>query len=151
MILDTLRNASLYHALGPRFAAALRWLADTDLEAVAVGRHDIDGQDVFALVQENRTRPQAEGVWEAHRKYADVQCVVRGPERMGCTDLGDLTVTRPYDEKDDALLATGSGNFFHVAPGRFAIFLPHDAHMPGVAIDDAPADVRKVVVKVRMA
>ncbi len=53
------------------------------MRAVALGRHDLDGDDLFALVQEYTTRAADECVWEAHRRYIDVQFVVTGAERMG--------------------------------------------------------------------
>ena len=149
MILDKLENVSLYRSLGPRFAAALDWLHGQDLRTITAGRHDIDGSDVYALVQENTTKPQEQGVWEAHRAYADVQCVVEGVERMGRVDIGDVKVTEQYNEKDDYLLGQATGSFFDVKPGGFVVFHPHDAHMPGAAAG-APAKVRKVVVKVRL-
>ena len=37
-----------------------------------------------------------------------------------------------------------------VAAGTFAIFFPHDAHMPGLCVDGAPVDVKKIVMKVRV-
>ena len=35
-----------------------------------------------------------------------------------------------------------------VPAGSFTIFFPEDGHIPGCAVDDKPAAVRKVVVKV---
>jgi biofilm protein TabA len=33
--------------------------------------------------------------------------------------------------------------------GTFLVFWPEDGHMPGIAVD-APAPVRKVVIKIRL-
>ena len=52
MILDDLSNASLYYGVAPGVGKALRYLLDTDLEQIAEGRYEIDGDNVFALVQE---------------------------------------------------------------------------------------------------
>jgi YhcH/YjgK/YiaL family protein len=76
--------------------------------------------------------------------------MVEGAEVMGCAALADLQVTEPYNVEKDVLFLTGTGNFFTVSAGMFAIFFPHDAHMPQLAVT-TPAPVRKIVVKVRAA
>ncbi|MBK7541977.1 MAG: YhcH/YjgK/YiaL family protein [Candidatus Competibacteraceae bacterium] len=51
--------------------------AATDLNALAEGRHELAGDALFALVQDYHTKPQSEGFWEAHRRYTDLQFIVR--------------------------------------------------------------------------
>jgi len=152
MIHDTLAHAALYASLTPGIAAALNYLRETDLAALPTGKHEIDGKDLIAIVEEYESRPPEKCFWEAHRKYIDVQCVVRGAERMGHAELARLTVTQPYlDEKDALKFADpdGAGSYVTVRAGSFAIFFPHDAHLPGLA-DGVPAPVKKVVMKVRV-
>ena len=152
MILDTLEHAALYAGLTPGIAAALNFLRGTDLAALPTGKHEISGKDLIAIVEEYESRPLEKCFWEAHRKHIDVQCVVRGSERMGHAELARLTVTQPYlEEKDVMKLADPghAGSFVSVRAGAFAIFFPHDAHIPGLA-DGAPAPVKKVVMKVRL-
>ena len=50
MILDTLQNREHYYPLCPRLRKAFEWLDHTDISALAVGRHDIDGDDIFVNV-----------------------------------------------------------------------------------------------------
>lgn len=149
MILDRLENAALYFGLGGRIALALKSLSGTDLPRRPVGRYDLAGDDVFALVQHYDTKPRELGKWEAHRKYLDVQYVEAGVETMGYAPLGRMTITDPYDEEKDFLLFDGRGDFVTVAAGSFAVFFPHDVHMPALAVG-SPAAVKKVVVKVRV-
>lgn len=87
-------------------------------------------------------------MWEAHRKYIDVQFVAAGVEEMGYANVDTLTVKKPYDETADYALFDGAGTFVKVPTGSFTIFFPQDGHIPGSAIDGQPAAVRKVVVKV---
>ena len=61
MIVDELKNAEQYYGLGPRIEAALRYLQETDFSQVAPDRYDIEGDDVFALVQEYDSKPKSEG------------------------------------------------------------------------------------------
>lgn len=150
MILDTLANAHLYHSVHPRFAAGFEFLRTQNLHALAAGRQPIDGDNVYALVNLYDTKAVADSKWEAHRRYIDIQYIVTGTERMGVAPIADLQVTKPYDEEGDYLLLAGQGTMLAMHAGLFAIFYPHDAHMPNVSPAETPVKVRKIVVKVRV-
>jgi YhcH/YjgK/YiaL family protein len=146
MIADALARADRYRGLGARFDTAFDYLARTDFAKIADGRYAVDGERVFALVQRYRTKPDADGRWESHRRHIDVQLVVRGVERMGVVSL-DRFAPEPYDEARDVMFHTGAGDAVTVAAGHFTIFWPEDVHSPGLAAGE-PADVLKVVVKI---
>jgi len=148
MIVDTLDNAARYFGLGERIALALQYLQDNDCTKLAVEEIPIRGDQVYVLVQDNTTKPREQGVWESHRKYVDVQFVAAGVEEMGYANIKTLTEKTSYDEKDDYGLFEGAGSFVTVPAGSFTIFFPEDGHIPGCAVDDKPAAVRKIVVKV---
>ena len=148
MIVDTLDNSTRYFVHGDRIATALKYLRDNDCTALPVGNIPIQGDQIFALVQDNTTKLREQGVWEAHRKYIDVQFVAAGVEEMGYANIQTLTVKKPYDEQADYALFDGCGSFVTVPAGSFTIFFPEDGHIPGSAVDGKPAAVRKVVVKV---
>ena len=161
MILDDLATSAAYDALGPRFAAGFEYLRRTNLAAVADGKYPIVGDDVFAIVQTYQSKLRSEGKWEAHRAYADIQYVINGAEAMGFAPLRMMRSQAPYDaERDLEFFDGGPGEFFYVEAGEFAVFFPHDVHMPSLAIPkgQGPFDageyevktVKKVVVKVRM-
>jgi biofilm protein TabA len=149
MILDTLPRWHGYAAINPRFAAAFTFLEQVT-PATPVGRHDIDGEAIFALVQRYPTRPATGVQLEAHRRYIDIQFVVQGREMIHWAPLADLTeVTMPYDEtKEAALFAATAGVVpVRLSAGRFMVLFPEDAHAP-CCVWDQPAEVMKVVVKV---
>ena len=147
MIIDKLANAEKYSGLGPRVKAAFDYLLDTDLERLADGKYELDGDRLFALAFRYTSQPRGAGTWEAHRRYADLQYIVRGEERMGVALEGRL-VEKPYDASRDCLFLSGEcGDIVTVRAGEFAIFWPGEAHMPNLAVD-APASVSKVVVKI---
>jgi len=134
MILDRLECAPLYTAFGLRIAAALDYLARVDFARLPDGRHELDGDRLYAIVQRYRTKPAAEARWEAHRQYVDVQYVVAGAERMGWAALHDgLEVAVPYDPAKDVVFFDARGQFFDVPAGHFVIFAPSDVHAPGLA------------------
>lgn len=149
MIFDTLAHAAQYDALGPRIAAGLKFLRENDLSALPAGRRDLDGANLYALVQDYETRLPEACFWEAHRKYIDIQCVVRGTERFGYAPIERLAAAAPYDESKDFLKLTGEGHILVFPAGTFMLLYPHDAHMPGLFLD-RPQPVRKVVVKVKL-
>ena len=153
MILDRLEHSIYYARLSDRFAAGFAYLRETDLVNLADGRYEIDGKNVFAIVQTYFAKPQAEGRWEAHRDHADIQYVASAAERMGVVPLEGMTIESPYDsEKDVEFYASGAdvGRFFDVTAGEFAVFFPHDVHMPSLMIAKPQAAVKKVVIKVRL-
>lgn len=148
MIIDRLHHASQYIGSHERLAAGMRYLQETDLTRVAPGKYEIDGENVYAMVQEYETKPMEKGRWEAHRKYMDIQYVAAGEEHMGYTNLDHLKVGE-YDTAKDFLSLEGEGNFLRMTAGMFVIFAPQDAHMPGMVVD-TPKPVKKVVVKVKI-
>jgi YhcH/YjgK/YiaL family protein len=148
MIFDHLKNAHLYFALGERLTKAIQYLSQTDFTNVEPGKYEIDGENIFAIVQEYNTKPSSSAKWEAHKKYIDIQYMVSGKEKMGFTDSRKVIVLQEYHENKDIALYKGEGNFLIADEGHFAIFYPTDIHMPQLALN-IPKEVKKVVVKVR--
>jgi YhcH/YjgK/YiaL family protein len=146
MIIDRLANESPLYKLPSRLARALEYLRNTDMRSVELGRHDRDGDHLFALVQEYTTRTADQCVWEAHRRYVDVQFVVTGAERMGIASLGQMREREAYDSARDVAFFEPGSEFVTIRAGMFAIFGPEDVHSPCHAAGQ-PGLVRKVVVK----
>jgi YhcH/YjgK/YiaL family protein len=146
MIFDHINNAGLYATLSPGLSAAFDYLRSTDFTTIVPGRYDIDAENVFALVSQYATKPRASGKLEAHRRYIDVQYLALGRELLGFAPIG-LCEPKPYDDAKDCLFLAGPVDFLPLQPGMFAVFFPHDAHMPGIAVA-APEPVKKIVVKV---
>ena len=148
MIIDVLEHAREYYALGPRMETALRYLETQDCDTLTPGRHDIDGNHVYALVHRYQSKLREEGFWEAHHHYIDVQYVISGTEHLGYRPVSGMQAG-PYDQEKDFYKLEGAGEFITLRAGYFAILKPRDAHMPGIALH-APEPVHKIVVKVRV-
>lgn len=148
MVFDRLKNSSQFFPLGERITKALQYLSQTDFTNLESGKYEIDGENIFALVQTYNTKPFSAGKWEAHKKYIDVQYIVSGKEKMGFTETTKVIIMEEYDEEKDCAIYKGEGNFLIADEGHFAIFFPSDVHMPGMAIN-IPKEVKKVVVKVK--
>lgn len=151
MIIDTLANTGLYAGLGERFRTAFNWLHTTDLTALEKGKHSIEGDRIFAIVNEYDTIPAEGEQMESHRKHIDVQYIVSGEELVGHDMLRSQQVSRAYDENDDFMLWADRPSFYtKLAQGDFAIFYPTDLHMPNL-ISGKSVKVRKIVIKIATA
>ena len=149
MILDFLTLWHRYAPLHPRLGHAFAFLEQARPD-IRIGRHEISGDDIFALVQRYETRPVEGMQLEAHRRYIDVQYLVTGGEAIHWAPLGDLAQpTQAYDlVKDVALYALSAAAVpVPLRAGQFMVLFPDDAHAPCCCID-APSEVVKVVVKV---
>ena len=149
MIFDTLENSTRYESLNSRFAKAFAFLRSVD-GTQELGRHDLDGDACFALVQTYETKPLEKAKFEAHRKYIDVQFIQSGRETILWAPLSTMKdETMDYSAEKDAALwkLTSDTTPLHVSAGHFAILWPQDAHAPCIEWDK-PEQVFKVVVKV---
>lgn len=146
MILDTLDNYHLYQSINERITKGFEFLHNTDLDAIPSGKHDIDGDTIFALVQEYQTKPLAECKLESHKKYIDIQYVIRGEEFMGITTKNNQKILEVNEDKDYTFYE-GSTSLVRVSKGMFTIFFPDDLHQPCVQKELA-SEVKKVVIKV---
>lgn len=151
MIIDRLENAHFYRALGKPFREAFDFLASADPDNLEAGRHEIDRDRVFALVQDYFTRPRDLEKWEAHRLHADIQYILSGRELVGWSPVGRLRVGVPWSPAGDCLSLAGDGVFHEARKGDFLVFFPPDAHLPGVSAGTRPETVRKIVVKILLA
>lgn len=147
MVVDRLENWKL-HAVLPQLRRAFELLTAADVKGWPDGRVELDGDRIFALPQGYETRPADQGRWEAHRKYIDIQYIVSGQEAMGYAPLSALKPNCPFDEAKDVGFFDGTGSLVTVEEGMFAIFYPHDGHMPCMRAGGQACAVRKVVVKV---
>jgi YhcH/YjgK/YiaL family protein len=146
MIIDTIQNAENYFPLHPRLSAGLRWLKSADPDALAPGRIELDGAALFVLVSEIETKAKESARWEAHRRYYDIQYLVRGEELIGYAGLGRCRLG-VYDEaKDMQEILHAPGDFLTLRPQMFMILAPQDAHCPGLA-PGLPGPAKKAIVK----
>ncbi|MDA8129415.1 MAG: YhcH/YjgK/YiaL family protein [Betaproteobacteria bacterium] len=146
MILDTLARADRYLALHPGFARAFAFLRGTDLDALAPGRHPIDGDALFAIVEHCEARPRDDAKLECHRRYIDIQLVLEGVDEMGWRPLADCSdpATEHDAARDIRFFNDAPAAWVATPPGAFCVFFPDDAHAPLTGT----GRIRKIVVKV---
>ena len=128
---------------------ALEYLASKNFSAVAPGRYDIDGDDMFALVQEYRTQPKSAKKAEAHRRFIDIQFVGSGAEIIGFAPAGaPAEICKNYSADKDAVMFTkvSDETDLILAGGMYAILFPGEIHRPQCAYG-SEALVKKIVIK----
>jgi len=128
---------------------AFTFLKETDLEHMAPGKYAIEGDSVYVSVAEGITRAIEEIKWEAHRRYIDIQYVVRGREKMGVAPVENAEIISSFDEIRDIGFYNVTGGKYYVAePGTLFIFFPNDVHRPGIQADMAEEN-KKIVIKIK--
>ena len=150
MIFDDIHFRAMYEDMHPGFRAAFDFLEKAVQEDLPVGRYEIDGDKIYASVQEYTPKRPEEARFEAHRRYIDIQYIQRGMELMILSSPAYAEPITEYDEEKDVI-------FFeeHAAPtmsmvneGEFGIFFPWDVHKPSLTAIDDPEPVKKILVKI---
>ncbi len=150
MIFDNIKNAALYETVHPGFSAAFAFLREDAVKPMPFGTYELDGQDVYAMVQTYDTGDDESCKMETHDKYIDIQYVANGSETIGCGVRNELVATQPYSaEKDCTLYEPITETLLRLNSGDFAVLFPQDAHRPRM-IWKKPMTIRKIVVKVKM-
>lgn len=149
MIIDKIENVHLYQGIHPGIDNALAYLTKTNFSDVPMGNHEIDGDALFVIFKEYKTKESNGNLLESHLKYIDVQYIVEGVEQMGVTTRTDQVPKKAYDVDADYMLFDESYDLITVRSGMFVIFFPDDMHMPDLALNK-PSHVKKAVFKVKI-
>ncbi|HCU56448.1 MAG TPA: YhcH/YjgK/YiaL family protein [Clostridiales bacterium] len=144
MIKDKVTYSALYEGVNPGFPAAFAFLKEALSEKKEIGRYELGG-GVFALVQSYDTKPEEACKIEAHKKYIDIQCVLKGKELFGVADLSTQTLYEDKFEEKDVAFYHGAVDLLTLTDGDFIVVFPEDAHRPQ---QGDGSHVEKVVVKV---
>ena len=149
MIKDKLFYAETYYALSKNLKKGFEWLKFHDLLNIECKKYEIDGDRIYANVQEYETKEDAD--FEAHRKYIDIQYIVKGREYIGVSDLASCRPCGEYDDNKDIEFLTcgGEAKYQVLNEGEFMVLYPHDAHKPSINPGEKTF-VKKVVIKVKI-
>ena len=148
MIFDTLKNVDNYKGLG-RVYDALKFLSETDFSKIELGRYELDGDNIFYMVQSYDTDPD-KTISEAHKKYIDIQYMVEGEEIIGVADISEDKELTEAKEENDVWCYDCKTEPLVLSTGKYMVLYPNDLHCPGVATNGTALTCRKVVVKVKV-
>ena len=147
MIVDNLKNLENYFCLNKKFEFVYDYIKSNNLAELPCGRYEIKGNDVFCNLQEYQTKSIQK--LEAHRKYIDIQIVIKGEELMGYTNIENTGIIEEYYSEKDVMFLDGNIDKIKADNKTFVIFYPQDAHMPALSIKE-PACVKKAIFKILM-
>lgn len=129
---------------------AFEYLKNLHPDSLETGKINLSGEDLYATISEYVTKNEEEAKFESHRKYADIQYVISGEEKIGIENFKKPEVSVPYDETKDVAFYSVRSRNFRVADNRvFFVFFPDDLHCPGVKTGEN-MKVKKLVIKVRL-
>ena len=153
MIYDSLDRFSRYAKLAPGVWKKIETFLAGCSPRSAAGRHELDGDRVYASIQEYETHAANPDKLEIHRKYIDIQLLLDGEETICFRPVDGLETTLSYDAgRDIAFYRLPAGDAAYtpvtLVPGNFAVFFPEEGHMPGLFRGDAPRRAVKVVIKI---
>lgn len=147
MIYDKLSNIQRYRGLHPSLDIALDYIHP---HLAQMPRHvDLRGEAVYGNIFTYDTVPDAESFFEAHARYADIQIMLEGSERVAVSDISVLETDSAQPEKDFWALHGPEEVSVVLSPGSFLIVLPGDGHKLKMQLA-ALETVTKSVFKVNM-
>ena len=151
MIYDTIENFASYAPLAPEIWKKITaFLAECTAKAPAAGRADIDGERLYASVQYYNPKTPNLEKFEAHRDYIDIQLLLAGRETIHYAPSAGLPVVSDFSPGKDCAMyrldSLDSATPLAMKPGNWALFLPGEAHLPGVG--NPSENVIKVVIKI---
>lgn len=149
MILDTVENLPQYFSINKGFEKVYAFIQQQNIAELSVGKYEIDGDNVFAIVAKEKGRSKQEALLETHENYIDIQLVLDGIDEMGWSPKTECkNIKMKYDaEKDVQLYSDEPNAWIKTTAGKFVIFVPQDAHMPMVS----DKVLHKIVFKVKVS
>ena len=145
MLVGNIKDRRIYETAHPLFSQAFDFIKKQLEDPKPVGKYEILGDALFAMVQEYDGKTEAK--MEVHDKYIDLQFLLDGEEEIDVEDLSRTEVHTAYDPASDYEAHTSTA-YTTLRMKKFdcAVLFPEDVHRPGVkTVSDT---VRKIVVKI---
>ena len=146
MIVDKLENIDKYSQIPPHARAFIKNLPQD------CGKYILADED-FANIEEYETKPHDQCFFETQKKYADIQLLLSGKERIDYTDLFGLDVKNFYNEERDIAFWFNSKKesvTTYLDGTNFVLLMPNEAHRPQMNYSLKSELVKKVVVKIKI-
>ncbi|MGL4998718.1 MAG: YhcH/YjgK/YiaL family protein [Fusobacteriaceae bacterium] len=150
MIFDKLSNITQYKGISSNLDLAIDAILKGDYLKAEIGKHEVFGEEVFFNAMEYLTKNLEDCFFETHKKYLDIQMIVKGEENIGYSDIEELEITVPFNaEKDVEKQSGASQNIFKMKEDNFVIFFPEEPHMPCIKTNENK-EIKKVVFKIKV-
>ena len=147
MIFDDFKNIDLY-----KIDSYIKdFILNID-PSIKAGRYVIS-DNAYMNIDEYKTRKKETIKLEAHRKYIDIQFLIKGKERVYTTNKEGLSVLKEYDENLDIefyRIPERKLNISYLTKNKFMVLYPNDVHAPCINYENESEDVKKAIVKIRI-
>lgn len=145
MILDKLTNWKLYFRT-PKFSEIFEELSKID-QSTKNGIYSFD--DYEFRVMSYKTNLDSKLI-ESHRKYVDIQILLKGSERIKIYDSSQVEIKESYKDEIDCVFYQSIGDYHSdviIKEGWMGVFFSDDIHNPQLA-ENQPTEIKKIVIKV---
>ena len=151
MITGKTDDLPLFFALHPAFEYIHRFMVEFSGCPKPDGNYTVvEGRIKVSISTYNTAQPQLRKL-EAHKKFCDVQVVLRGRERIEYAPLCDCgkMISEEYSRGGDIAFYADPENISSIVleNGSFAVFRPEDAHKPCLQVAGESETVTKAVFK----
>lgn len=147
--LENLVNANLFQK--EDLVAIANFLKNNDLKTLAVGSYPLNGDNVVKILEYETREPNDK--FEGHEKFADVQHIIFGEEKLSLANEKDCTLLQAYNPAKDVYFYNGPACDKVVLVGGSdldcVVFMPFELHQPNVCVDKI-GKVKKAVFKIKV-
>ena len=150
MIYDHLEKLYDYSAVS-NISKITDFLQNDSLSSLPLGKHQIEGEHLFVVIDEYETVDSEQKNYEGHRQYIDLQLVIKGEEIIKHCPVRLLKSIQSYNAKRDVEFFSDQRHCLDLPMNKdhFAVFMPQDGHKPG-CLTSSSSPVRKAVFKIRI-
>lgn len=140
-------------ALHPVIIEIIQYVKAKTAEKVETGNYPLPYDESVYFIVNDKTELKENRRSEIHHKYLDVQLILEGTETFGYSDYPLLSIEDDFLKEKDIAFSNDvkDEQFVTLEAGEFIIFTPKQPHRPLVAVDDKPAAVKKLIIKVNSA
>jgi YhcH/YjgK/YiaL family protein len=150
MVYDKIENATSYYGISPGVEKALRFLQETDLNALKEGKTPLDGDDVVVNCWKSTTQPYSTAKLETHDRFLDLHYLVDGKEDVFCGFVQDTSKLLEKKPDIDCTFYEGFSRPLPIGAHRFLLFFPTDTHAPGLNHGDKESQInKKILIKIK--
>ncbi len=147
--LENLINTNIFNQ--DDLSAIAEFLKNNDLKTLSVGNYPLNKDNVVKIFEYETKEPNDK--FEGHEKFADIQCIISGEEKLSIANEKDCTLMHAYNEVKDVYFYNGPASDFVVLKGGSevdcVVFMPFELHQPNVCVEK-PSFVKKAVIKIRI-
>nr|WP_220488640.1 YhcH/YjgK/YiaL family protein [Aliivibrio sp. SR45-2] len=137
----------------PVIIEIIQYVKAKTAEKVETGNYPLPYDESVYFIVNDKTELKENRRSEIHHKYLDVQLILEGSETFGYSEHPLLSIEDDFLKEKDIAFSNDvkDEQFVTLEAGEFIIFNPKQPHRPLVAVDDKPAAVKKLIIKVNSA